>query len=336
MQIDIKTSSVQPIRNTYAYTARRFGDKPASRYQEASFDIQEEINFHYKPLWEPERELYDKARSSIEMVDWYVLKDPRQFYYGTYTMARARQGEVFESNFSLAERTGFVSRVSTALLDFVRDVLVPLRHYEWAANMNNDYVTAYGYGAALTNATMFATMDRLGTAQYLTRIGLMFDPQQGPLLDAAKDAWLQGVQWQPLRAAIEQSFVCRDFFELFVAQNLVFDGYIYPFVKRCVERWADERGGMELALLTAFMNDWFDETKGWVDSVIKTVVAESEANRNRVEQWTSERRAVIQSAIAALATHLGSQVPEGLLAELDASFDARIRKLGLAGNGGDA
>jgi hypothetical protein len=27
------------------------------------------------------------------------------------------------------------------------------------------------YGATLTNATMFATMDRLGSAQYLSRIG---------------------------------------------------------------------------------------------------------------------------------------------------------------------
>ncbi|HAN3717834.1 TPA: phenol hydroxylase, partial [Escherichia coli] len=54
MQIDIKTSSVKPLRNTYAYIEKRFGDKPASRYQEATYDIQEEINFHYKPLWQPE------------------------------------------------------------------------------------------------------------------------------------------------------------------------------------------------------------------------------------------------------------------------------------------
>lgn len=335
MQIDIKTSSVQPIRNTYAYTARRFGDKPASRYQEASFDIQEEINFHYRPLWEPERELFDKTRSSIVMADWYALKDPRQFYYGTYTIARARQQDVCESNFALAERSGFVSRAGTALSDFVRDVLVPLRHYEWAANMNNDYVTAYGYGAALTNATMFATMDRLGTAQYLTRIGLMFDPLQGPLLDAAKGEWLQGMQWQPLRAAVERSFVCRDFFELFVTQNLVFDGYVYPFAQRCIEAWADERGGMELAMLTAFMSDWFDETKGWVDSVIKTVVAESESNRDLLERWTSERRAVIQPAVASLAERLGDRASNDLLADVDALFEARIRKLGLTGNGGE-
>lgn len=34
MQIDIKTSAVQPIRQTFSHVARRLGaDKPASRYQ---------------------------------------------------------------------------------------------------------------------------------------------------------------------------------------------------------------------------------------------------------------------------------------------------------------
>ena len=81
MQIDIKTSGVKPVRNTYAYVEKRFGDKVASRYQEASYDIQEEVNFHYRPLWQPEHEIFDTNRTVIEMQDWYALKDPRQLYY---------------------------------------------------------------------------------------------------------------------------------------------------------------------------------------------------------------------------------------------------------------
>ncbi|WP_414461462.1 hypothetical protein [Escherichia coli] len=29
------------------------------------------------------------------MKDWYVLKDPRQFYYGAYTQTRANKQEIF-------------------------------------------------------------------------------------------------------------------------------------------------------------------------------------------------------------------------------------------------
>ena len=46
MTIEIKTATLEPVRNTYEHTRRRFGDKPASRYQEASYDIAPENNFH--------------------------------------------------------------------------------------------------------------------------------------------------------------------------------------------------------------------------------------------------------------------------------------------------
>ena len=53
MTIEIKTNSVEPIRQTYGHIARRFGDKPATRYQEASYDLEAKTNFHYRPPWEP-------------------------------------------------------------------------------------------------------------------------------------------------------------------------------------------------------------------------------------------------------------------------------------------
>ena len=83
MSVEIKTAAVEPVRQTFSHVARRLGsDKPASRYQEATFDLQSDCNFHYRPLWDPERELYDKRRTAIVMKDWYAFKDPRQFYYG--------------------------------------------------------------------------------------------------------------------------------------------------------------------------------------------------------------------------------------------------------------
>ena len=97
MQIDIKTTAVEQVRQTFSHVARRLGaDKPASRYQEATFDLQPEVNFHYRPLWQPEFELYDKGRTAIVMNDWYAFKDPRQYYYGAYTTARAKQQDAME------------------------------------------------------------------------------------------------------------------------------------------------------------------------------------------------------------------------------------------------
>ena len=90
MQIDLRTVSITPLRQTYANIAARQGDKPASRYLEGTMDVQPDANFHYRPTWDSEHELFDTGRTALQMRDWYALKDPRQLYYGAYALARAR------------------------------------------------------------------------------------------------------------------------------------------------------------------------------------------------------------------------------------------------------
>ena len=219
MQIDLRTVSIKPLRNTFDHVARHTGsDKPASRYLEGTIGIQSEDNFHYRPLWAPEFEIFDKARTAIKMQDWYALKDPRQFYYGTYTMARARMQEAAESAFEFVEDRGLCDTLEPALAAAAGDLLIPLRHVAWGANMNHSSMCAYGYGTAITQPCLFQAMDQLGIAQYLTRIGLLLGGPEG--LDAGKQAWLQAPHWQPLRHLVEDTLVIEDWFEMFVAQNL--------------------------------------------------------------------------------------------------------------------
>ena len=55
MQIDLRTVSIKPIRQTFTHVAERIGpDKPASRYQEGVLNVQADANFHYRPTWDPD------------------------------------------------------------------------------------------------------------------------------------------------------------------------------------------------------------------------------------------------------------------------------------------
>lgn len=331
MHVDIQTTSVKPIRQTFSFIARRLGaDKPASRYQEATIDMQPEVNFHYRPLWEPERALYDKARTAIVMQDWYSFKDPRHFYYGGYVMARAKQQDATDRQYEFVEKRQLLTQLDAATRQRIQFALVPLRHYEWGANMNNCFITAYGWGAAITQATQFATMDRLGIAQYLTRVGLMLDANGEAALDQAKEDWLHALAWQGVRRLMENLFVTKDWFEVFVAQNLVFDGLLYPLVYRHLEADLNPGTGNALSMLTGFMNDWYDETTRWVDATVKTAAEESPANAQQLTAWTATWRAEILRALAPLASAaLGADAGATALAQADAALGARIAKLGL-------
>ncbi len=59
MQYELRYQVIEPKRQTYQNVIDRFGDQPASRYLEATLDLEPRENFHYRPTWAQDRELYD-------------------------------------------------------------------------------------------------------------------------------------------------------------------------------------------------------------------------------------------------------------------------------------
>lgn len=331
MTIDIKTTVIQPKRHTFKHIAARYGeDRPASRYDEGTYELQAETNFHYRPLWAPELEQFDKRRSAITMEDWYALKDPRQYYYANYNITRAKQLEGVEHNFDMVEKRNMVDAIPAEWLAKIKYYLLPLRHYEWGANMNNCSINVFGWGAALTNACSFHMGDRLGNAQLISRIGLTLDNNNEDALDAAKDNWMNDPNWQGLRHMVEDSLVLDDFMEMFVAQNLAMDGIIHPIIFGAVSREAEKHGALALTFLTSFMNDWVDETNRWVDSVIKTAAAENADNKKLLSDWLTKWGDRAAIAITPIVTEvLGKDAAIAIVADARAALQARAAKLGL-------
>lgn len=328
--IDLQAREIKPLRNTFTHVARYVGgDKPATRYQEATFGAQPTQNFHYRPTWEPQYELFDVTRTKVKLADWYVLKDPRQYYYANWTMARARQQEAVEANYEFVDSRNLLAKLPDAVRDSVLEVMMPLRHVAWGGNMNNCFIAAYGYGTAFTAPATMHAMDHLGVAQYLTRLGLALDDPQ--VLDHGKQRWTQDPRWQVLRRCVEDMLVVKDPFELFVAQNLALDGLLYPLIYgRFIDDHLALKGGTTIAMLTSFMPEWHDESARWIDAVAKAAAAESPENKALIGGWARTWADRVQAALAPVAEiALGADGQEALAA-VRTAFDARCKKAGLA------
>ncbi|MCL2716315.1 MAG: phenol hydroxylase [Alphaproteobacteria bacterium] len=328
MTIQIKTLNVEPKRHTFAHVARRIGgDKPATRYQEGTLDVQATANFHYKPLWEPEYWTYDPRKTAVVMADWYKPLDPRQLYYATYNISRANMNQAVERAFTFAEERDLIGKTTPEARSQIERFLLPLRHLHWGANMNMTEITQRGYGTAVTAPCIFSAGDHLGMAQVLSRIGLLLDGQSGASLDVAKEAWMKHPSWQGVRRLIEDTFVERDFFALFVAQTLAINGVIFDLAYKMSDAaWKDAQ--IAVALLTEFMTDWRVDEGKWSDSVIKTVAAESPENRQLVSQWAKQwiSRAV-EAAEPLTAAMLGDNGDQARRA--GETTEKRARALGL-------
>ncbi len=330
MSLEIKTNVIQPRRHTYEHIAKRLGeDKPATRYQEGTWDLQPTVNFHYRPTWNPNRELYDTKLTAIKMADWYSFNDPRQFYYGTYTMARHKMMEAEESHFKFIDKSNMMATMDEGWQQKVKEFLLPMRHYEWGANMNNCDFSDKAYGTAVSQVGLFAAMDRLAMAQIISRIGLILDDSSGTSLDQAKIDWMESDLWQAVRKMVEDSFVVEDWFELLVAQNLCMDGVVFPLFYHYFNEAGNQHGGAPMSMLNEFMQDWGDDEKRWLDHLLKVTAQESAENAALLSKWTSVWMERAIEAFTPIANHVLGDGATNAMKEIRDEITNRAKKSGI-------
>lgn len=329
MAIDLRTVSITPLRQTFGHLARRMGaDKPASRYMEATMDLQPVENFHYRPTWDTQYEIFDVTRTAIKMKDWYALKDPRQYYYGAWTLARGKMQEIAEGDFDLVDELGLAAAYPAAGKDEALKVFLPLRHVAWASNLNKAYVSAYGYGIAISQATCYASMDQLGVAQYVTRLGMAFNELDA--LATAKTAWMEDAEWQEMRRYVEDLMVEKDWFEVLIAQDFALEGLLYPLIYERFNEKLNAAYSPVFSMLTRFQREWFGETTKWLDSVLKVAAAESPENKAQLAAWIKHWRERAIKAVAPVAALAFGSDAEAIMEELVLNLNARAAKAGIA------
>ncbi|PLY05203.1 MAG: phenol hydroxylase [Arcobacter sp.] len=330
MTLDIKSVDIKPKRETFGHVARRIGEgKSATRYEEATYDLQSTTNFHYRPTYNPKYELYDTEKTAIKMEDWYKFLDPRQYYYSNYVMTRAKQQDVAEQNFVFIEKRGLLDSMPNDIKKQIQTHVLPLRHYEWGANMNNLQLVSESYGAAFASAAMFHAEDRLGNSQYITIIGLLIGENEASYLDNAKDLWMNDSSWQGLRKALEDSFVLEDWFELHMFQNVIMDGFIHPLFFNAYEQEINSKGGTAQGMMTEFITTWYEESTKWVDKTVSVASSESIENTEFLNTCAKKYIPIVEKATLSLAKNLLSN-PEEIVNEIKQNLINRLTKNGLS------
>jgi len=116
---------------------------------------------------------------------------------------------------------------------------------------------------------------------------------------------------------------------LFVAQNLVMDGWLHPFLYTHVEQKASKESGAFFGLSSKLQKDWSAETVRWVDAMVKAAIGDSDANRQLVAGWVAHYTARTREAVDALAAGVFGDEAGSVISVIDETFAARLKKIGL-------
>jgi phenol hydroxylase P1 protein len=303
MQYELRYQVIEPKRQTYQNLIDRFGDQPASRYLEATMDVEPRENFHYRPTWTSGRELYDPGYSALRLADPYQFTDPRQFYYTPYVNSRAALHDEFSKTLGYLEERDLLTRLPAGWRSLLTTVVVPLRHYESGAQLVSVAGARFAYGTSLEQCCTFAAFDRIGNAQLLSRIGIALGCGSAAELTAAKTEWLDGTHLQPLRRLTEQIMVTEDWAEGILALDFV-DALIYPLLYQRLDQRAAPGDGGPYSLLARSFSAWFCDQRRWIDALTAAWRDDPEhgaANRVELDRIEAAWRGPAEAAVAALA-----------------------------------
>jgi phenol hydroxylase P1 protein len=335
MAYELRTNVIDPERNTFSYLVERFGDRPATRYQEASFNIQPMENFHYRPTWDPDHELYDPNYTALKLTDPYAFTDPRQYYYTPYVANAADRHEAFGQTLRYIENRRLLDKLPDGWQIALTGFILPLRHYESGAQLVALNATRFAWGTTVEQPIGFASFDRIGNAQALSLIGLAVAGGAGDTLTEAKKNWLYAAPLQGLRRLLEELLVERDWAEGLIGLDLA-DRQLYPILYAHLDDRAVTRGATAYSLLAQHFNGWWVGHQKWMTALLKAWANDpqhGEPNRkilgDIVARWNPQVCEAVRSFAEGVAEAAGSVTVVGAAQRAAAEASAELTKIGI-------
>ena len=334
MQYELKTQIIEPDRQTFDHIAKRFGDKPATRYQEGTYDLQPVENFHYRPTWAPDKELYDADYSNFKLADPYSYADPRQYYYTPYVTNRSAMHEGFGKSLDYVSDKDLLGRAPQEWQRLIAEVIIPLRHLESGAQMLYSGACRFAYGTTISQCCGYAGFDRIGNAQLLSRIGIALGEQTASVLKSAKQGWVSDPAWQGLRKMIEELLVVEDWAVAVIGLDLI-DKLLDAMIYRNLDEEAIMGGAGAYSLLAQHIGTWYADQRKWLDALYRTWLADEQYGEQNRAHFTEAVDTWFPQAVAAvtlLAEKADGIVDANCVEAVRAAADqitAEYRELGL-------
>ena len=299
MQFELRQQVIEPLRQTFTPLVKRYGDRPATRYEEGTVGVQSTEHFHYRPLWDPQHDIYDADYSALKLTDPDAYTDPRQFYYTPYVINRAGLHEAFGRNLSYVVDRDPLTKTPQACQDPAAKTILPLRYYESGAQLINVEGGRFAYGTAIEQCFTYASFDRIGNAQMLSRIGIALGENSDAVLATTKPAWMDDPGLQGLRRLIEELLVEPDWALASIGLDLS-DRLIFPLLTAHLDEVALLGGAGAYSLLIQQLGVWWVDNRKWLDSLIKAWVTDPEYGTSNTEALQATVRKIMPQATAAV------------------------------------
>ncbi len=264
-------------RREFAYIQPR--GRRATEYEELTLHIQQDPERFAWAGWtllSPEgRPSWTKDSTALRSTDWWAFRDPNKTWQRPYVKLQAEQGRALERLVATARAKGLLEQFEPG---WAREVLA--RHYAVCAFIEYGLFRCFAYAQrealadVVGNVCVFNAADKIRYAQEISLYGMELGEALEGFSDAgAKEVWLRDPLWQGVRENVERLMVLRDWGEVIVAINGVFEPLLGELLRaEFFLRFAPRNGdSVTPALVGSAELDWERNIK-WTRSFLKLLL----------------------------------------------------------------
>ncbi|HHW36100.1 MAG TPA: toluene hydroxylase [Bacillales bacterium] len=257
-------SQIKPIRE------KPFTWDTKNEYEEVTLRMQTYMHYHYRNIFdERDYDLYDPRYTRIKSSDWEAFRDPKRYWYTTYTRDRKNLAIEVENGFKNAQELGIIENLPIQWVDALRDIYTPLRHIEYGENVQMQHVIRYALGTPIEQCATFQAYDKTGRAQWITLWAMNMQEHHGNFLDRSKEILLNEPAYQPLRSYAEELLVTNDWAEVILAENLTLDLLLGNLMYKHLTKEAGKFNDYHLSVLNLTINKQMKWQSDWAFALFK-------------------------------------------------------------------
>lgn len=253
--------------------------------------------------------LANREGSAFNVDDWEGFRDPAKLTYADYVMLQHDRETYVDLLTDHHEAAESVAALDPGWVATLRELFVPLRFPLHVLQMTGLYVGQMAPAAYVINCANFQAADELRRIQriaYHTRA--LADAHGDDLADTAtaRDPWLSGDAWQPLREVLERLLAVRDWGEAFVALNVAVKPGLDAVVNQQLSELAARNGDEYLSLLMAEFQLDSERSRNWTSALLRYAVGRDPSITDVVAGWLETWQPRASAAIEGLAPIFGA------------------------------
>ncbi|MEB3100256.1 toluene hydroxylase [Ferviditalea candida] len=254
--------------------------KTKNEYEEVTVRQQPYLHGHYRHIFdERDYDIFDPRYTRLKSSDWEAFRDPKKYWYTTYTSDRKKMAEQVENNFSQAEEFHVIEHLDPSWVEAARTIYTPLRHLEYGESVQLQHVIRYALGTSIEQCSTFQSFDKTGRAQWITQWAMNMEAHHGDFLGFGKEIFMSQPAFQALRSYVEEVLVTDDWGEVLVALNLTLDPLLGNLIYRDFNRLALKHGDTHLAGLNYAIIKQMDWHADWAFALFGLLAEERATSR---------------------------------------------------------